>query len=83
MTDFPIGARKKKSVRNHLFVLNSSKSDAMSSVKKKSIDLNVMDFKQMFNAEELSVCLNAMFDANVQADMLGLIYEAKKLQYLQ
>ena len=45
MTDSQIGASKKKSVRNHLFVLNSIISDVMNSVKKKSIDLNVMDFK--------------------------------------
>ena len=47
-----------------------------SSVKKEPIDLNVMDFKQMFDAEELSVCLNALYDANIQDEMLALIYEA-------
>ena len=78
MTDSQIGAQKKKSVRNHLFVLNSIISDVMSSVKKEPIDLNVMDFKQMFDAEELSVCLNALYDANIQDDMLALIYEANK-----
>ena len=45
----------------------------MSSVKKQPID-----FKQMFDAEELSVCLNALYDANIQDDMLALIYEANK-----
>ena len=79
MTDSQIGARKKKSVRNHLFVVNSIISDVMSSVKKKPIDLNVMDFKQMFDAEELSVCLVAMYDANIRDDMLALIYEANKM----
>ena len=79
MTDSQIGARKKKSVRNHLFVVNSIISDVMSSVKKKPIDLNVMDFKQMFDAEELSVCLIAMYDANIRDDMLALIYEANKM----
>ena len=48
----------------------------MSYVKKDPIDLNVMDFKQMFHAEELSVCLNAMYDANIQDDLLALIYKA-------
>ena len=78
MTDSQIGARKKKGVRNHLFVLNSIISDVMSSVKKEPIDLNVMDFKHMFDAEKLSVCLNALYDANIQNDMLALIYEANK-----
>ena len=46
MTDSQIGARKKKSVRNHLFVLKSIISDVMSSVKKEPIDLNIMNVKQ-------------------------------------
>ena len=49
MTDSQIGARKNKSVRNHLFVLNTIISDVTSSKKKKPIDLNIMDFKQMFD----------------------------------
>ena len=39
MTDSQIGARKNKSVRNHLFSLNSILSDVMSSVRKDPIDL--------------------------------------------
>ena len=37
MTYFQVGARKKKIVRNHLFVQNSIISDEMSSIKKQSI----------------------------------------------
>ena len=43
MTDAQVGARKQKSVRNNLFILNSIISDARSSVKKEPVDLNVMD----------------------------------------
>ena len=81
ITDSQIGARKNKSVRNHLFILNSILSDVISSVKKEPIDLNVMDFKQMFDSEELSIYLNAMFEAEVQDDMLALIFEANKTTY--
>ena len=76
MTDSQVGACKKKSVRNHLFIINSIISDVMSSVKKEPIDLSAMDYKQMFDAEELSVCLNALYDATIQDDMLNMIYEA-------
>ena len=47
ITDSQIGSQKNKSVRNHLFVLNSILSDVLSSVKKPPIDLNVMDYRQM------------------------------------
>ena len=59
MSDSQIGAKRNKSVRNHLFVLNSIISDAMSSKRKEPIDLNIMDLKQMFDAEELILVLNA------------------------
>ena len=81
MTDSQIGARKKKSVRNHLFILNSILSDVMSSVNKEPIDLSIMDFRQMFDSEKLSTCLNAMFDAELQDDMLALIYQANKTTF--
>ena len=81
MTDSQIGARKKKSVRNHLFILNSILSDVMSSINKEPVDLSIMDFKQMFDSEKLSTCLNAMYDAKVRDDMLALIYQANKTTY--
>ena len=73
MTDSQIGAQKEKSVRNHLFVLNSVISDVLSSVKKNPIDLNVMDYRQMFDCEELQICLNALYEAGVKYDIFALI----------
>ena len=78
MTDSQIGSLKNKSVRNHLFVVNSVISDVLSSAKKPPIDLNVMDYKQMFDAEDLHINLNALFEAGIQDDILALIYEANK-----
>ena len=46
MTNSQIGAKKNKSVRDHLYVLNSIISDVLSSVKKTPIDLTVMDYKK-------------------------------------
>ena len=45
MTDGQIGARKNLSFRNHLFVVDSIMHDVMSSKKKESIDLNILDFQ--------------------------------------
>ena len=78
MTDAQIGARKHKSVRNHLFILNSIISDVMSSNKKNPIDLTIMDFKQMFDSEQLETVLNAYYEAGIIDDMLALVYEANK-----
>ena len=76
MSEAQIGARKKKSVRNHLFVVKSIINDVMSSNKKEPIDINIMDFKQMFDTEELPIVLNAFYEGGVKNDMLGLIHAA-------
>ena len=78
ITDSQIGAQKKKSVRNHLFVLNAIISDVLSSKKKVPIDLNIMDYKQMFDSEEAPICLNALYDAGVNDDNFGLLCKANK-----
>ena len=78
MTDAQIGARRNKSVRNHLFVLNAILSDVLSSTKKEPIDLHIMDYKQMFDAEDLDIALNAVYEAGVTDDTLALIKEANK-----
>ena len=79
MTDAQIGARKNKSVRNHLFILNSIISDVLSSNKKKPIDLNIMDFRQMFDAEELPTVLNAFYDAGVKDDLFAVLTRQIKM----
>ena len=78
MTDSQIGAQRKKSVRNHMFVLNSIMSDVLSSKKKTSIDLNIMDYKQMFDSEEAPICLNALYEAGVKDDIFALICQTNK-----
>ena len=78
MSDAQIGARKGKSVRNHLFVLNAILSDVLSSKKKQAIDISILDFKQMFDAEEISNVLNAFYEVGIKDDMIALLYEANE-----
>ena len=78
MTISQIGAQKDKSVRNHLFVVNSVISDVLSSVKKSPIDLSVMDYQQMFKCEVSDICLDAFYEVGVQNDIFALITEANR-----
>ena len=50
----------------------------MSSNKKDPIDLNIMDFKQMFDAEDIQTVMNSFYEAGVQDDLFSVIYEANK-----
>ena len=76
MSTSQVGARKGKNIRNHIWVLNSIMHDVFSSIQKKTIDLQVLDFKQCFDALWLEECLNDMFEGGIEDNMLPLIYEA-------
>ena len=60
------------------YTLNCIMSDVTSSIKKTPVDLNIMDFKQMFDNEELPSLLSAFYDFSVKNDMLGLLYQANQ-----
>ena len=55
MSDSNIGARKKKNIRNHIFIVNSIIHDVLSKKSKEPMDIMVFDYKQMLI---LIVCLN-------------------------
>jgi hypothetical protein len=76
MSDSNIGARKKKNIRNHIFVVNSVIHDILSKKSNKQIDIMVLDYKQMFDYECLFECMNDLYEAGVNDDLFSLIYEA-------
>ena len=75
MSDSNIGARKRKNVRNHIFILNGVINEAINN-KQKAIDIVILDYKQCFDGMWLQDCLNDLYDAGVQNPNLALIYEA-------
>ena len=55
-------ARKKKSIRNHIFILNGIINEALKK-KDKPVDLVIVDYKQCFDAMWLQETMNDMFEA--------------------
>ena len=78
MSDSNIGARKQKNIRNHIFVVNSVFHDVLRKKSNKSIDVMVLDYKQMFDSECLYECMNDLYEAGVIDDKFALIYEANR-----
>ena len=76
MTDSQIGARKKKNIRNHIFMLNGMINEAIQT--RKSIDVLFYDYRQCFDTLWLEECINDLYDTGVVDDNLALIYEANK-----
>ena len=78
MSDSNIGARKGRSVRNHIFILNGIIHDVLSNKGSKPIDVQISDYRQCFDSLWLEECMNDMYEAGIDDDNLALIYEANK-----
>ena len=74
MSDSQVGARKGKSVRNHVWILNGIIQDVLSSKTKTPVDIQIFDYKQCFDTLWLEECLNNIYDSGVQDDQLALLY---------
>ena len=82
MSDSNIGARKKKNIRNHIFIVNSIIYDVLSKKSNEPVDIMVLDYKQMFDSECLFECLNNVYEAGMSDDIFPLLYEANKENFV-
>ena len=58
MSDSQVGARKNKNIRNHIWIVNGIITDVLSSKTKKSIDIQIYDYKQCFDSLWIQECMN-------------------------
>ena len=64
--------------RNHILVINGIIQDVLSSKKKKSIDIQIVDYKKCFDSMWLEETINDLYEAGVQDDHLSILYEANR-----
>ena len=76
MSDSNVGARKKKNIRNHIFIINGIINEAIQN--KSNIDVQILDYRQCFDSMWLKECINDLYNAGVTDDSLALIFEANK-----
>ena len=77
MSDSNIGARKKKNVRNHLFIVYGVINNILKSGKG-CVDIQIYDLIQAFDALWLESCMNDLYDylpENQRDDKLALVYQ--------
>ena len=82
MSDSNIGARKKKNIRNHIFIINSIIYDVLSKKSNEPVDIMVLHYNQMFDSECLFECLNDVYEAGVSDNIFPLLYEANKENFV-
>ena len=73
LTDCNVGARKKRNIRDNIFVINA----IMNSVKKKNeeaLDFQVYDIEKCFDALWLHEVINCLYEAGLRNDKLPLLF---------
>ena len=70
MSDSNIGARKEKSCRNHIWILNGINHEHHTSQKKADLRFNFYDYSQMFDSMVLSETLSDMHSVGMVDDSL-------------
>ena len=58
MSDSQVGGRKKKNIRNHIWVINGIINDVLHTKKKAPINIQIYDYKQCFDSLWLQECMN-------------------------
>ena len=74
MSDSNVGARKKKSIRNHIFILNGIINEAIQK-KNEPVDILIGDYRQCFDSLWLDECINDLYEAGINDDKLALMYK--------
>ena len=77
MSSSNIGARKRRNIRDHLFVINAILHDIKEN-KKASIDLEIYDVRKCFDKMWSSETANDIFDVGVKDDTFVLISNSNK-----
>ena len=77
MSSSNIGARKKRNIKNHLFVINAILHDLKEN-KNACIDIGIYDVRKCFDKMWSSETANDIFDAGVKDDAFVLIANSNK-----
>ena len=81
MSDSNVGGRKKKSIRNHVFIINGIINNVVNG-KADPIDVEIIDYRQCFDSMWLSESLNDLFESGIQDDNLAIINAANHENYV-
>lgn len=78
LSDSNVGARKRKNIRNHNFIINGIIHHTVTA-KARPVDITVLDYKQCFDTLSVDVVTNDLYNIGVNDDLLNLIYDCDSL----
>ena len=74
LTDSNVGGRKRRNIRDHIFVINA----IMNSIRngsENSCDITIYDIEKCFDSLWVQECINTMYENGLKNDKLVLLYE--------
>ena len=84
MSDSNIGARKKKNIRNHLFIEHGVINSVLQG-NGGCVSLQIYDLVKAFDALWVEDCMNDLWDtlpAHARDDRLGLVFESCRTNFV-
>ena len=76
MSDSQVVERKRKNIRNHLWIVNGIISDITSRKNKRPIDLQIFNYKQCFDSLWVQECMNDIYEGGLKDDKFALLHNA-------
>jgi hypothetical protein len=77
LTDCNVGSRRKRNIRDNLFVINAISNSCKQGVDE-PCDINVYDVKKCFDSLWLQECINDLYESGLTNDKLCLLYHENK-----
>ena len=74
LSDSNVGARKKRNIRDNVFVLNAITNSVVNG-QEDAIDVQVFDVEKCFDSLWLQECINDLFENGFQNDKLPLLFK--------
>ena len=76
LSDSNVGARKKRNIRNHTFIVNSSIHEAIKNKKSKGLEIIIADYSQCFDGMSLPITMNDMYNTGIKDRNLNLMQKS-------
>ena len=80
MTNSNVGARKKRNIKNHLFIIHGIINSVVNG-QEECVDIHIYDLVKAFDALWVADCMNDLWDtlpAQARDDRLGLLYQSTR-----
>ena len=77
LTNCNVGSRKRRNIRDNLFVINAITNSSKQN--KEATDINIYDVFKCFDSLWLSECVNDLYETGLTNDKLVLLYESNQI----